>query len=217
MEPPQRPASAKLAWSGIVTSVQPRIRLGRSYNERFHNYFGYLLALNGSIGDETRDFIVAIGPGAHAKHQFRTGDLVSGSGLPVPRPDLEIAELYKASQLTVIERSPDTATSDPPPWLGVPPPIPVYRHRGHRRLESQTYDAICTTCIWGCKMPTEITPDNWKPHVRRYRIETFCYGPLACPRYVAGPARKVPGRGGLIYTEGNAVDKESTSHRTPSE
>jgi hypothetical protein len=55
--------------------------------------------------------------------------------------------------------------------------------------------------------------DQWKPDVRRYRSETFCYGPKSCRLYAAGPARKVPGRKGMVWEEADWVDEEATSHR----
>jgi len=60
--------------------------------------------------------------------------------------------------------------------------------------------------------------DQWNPSRRRYRAETFCYGPRSCPLYKAGPARTVPGRRpGMIYTEADWVDDQATSHRRPDE
>jgi hypothetical protein len=38
-------------------------------------------------------------------------------------------------------------------------------------------------------------------------------GPRSCPFYEPGPARKVPGRRGMTYTEEDWVDIEATSHR----
>ena len=54
---------------------------------------------------------------------------------------------------------------------------------------------------------------DWNPSKRRYRTETFCYGPRACPPYRSGPERKVPGRHGMSYTEEDWVDDEATSRR----
>jgi hypothetical protein len=42
-------------------------------------------------------------------------------------------------------------------------------------------------------MPVEMIIDQWNPSRRRYRTETFCYGPISCPLYEAEPVRKVPG------------------------
>ena len=206
----------KIPWTGVLVSVQPRIRLGRSFDQRSHVYLGYALRVHGKIGEEAREFLVGVGEGAHAKHQFRAGDTVSGEGLPVADPRLETVEFYKVSRLESIhpERKEET---QPPPWLGVPPPLATYRERGHRRLALRTYKEKCSTCIWGCHMAVEMIIDQWNPSHRRYRTETFCYGPRSCPLYSSGPPRKVPGRRGMSYTEEDWIDEEATSRRGPDE
>jgi hypothetical protein len=205
----------KTAWQGVLLSVQPRIRLIRSFDQRSHGYLGYGLRVRGTIGNDAREFLVGVGQGAHAKHQFRAGAVVSGEALSVPDPLLEAVEYYKVSKLKVGQFEPDDAP--PPPWRGVPPPLAVYRERGHRRLAARTFEKQCWSCIWGCRMAVEMIVDQWNPSRRRYRSETFCYGPLSCPFYKAGPARTVPGRRGMTYTEEDWIDDEATSHRRPEE
>lgn len=206
----------KIQWSGALISVQPRIRLSRSFDQRSHTYLGYALRVRGSIGSEVREFLFGIGEGAQAKHHFRAGGAVSGEALPVADPRLEAVEFYKVSNLKITARGFEEETQ-PPPWRGIPPPLPVYRERGHRRLAAQTYQKKCTNCMWGCNMAVEIIIDQWNPGRRRYRTETFCYGPRSCPLYQPGPARKVPGRHGMTHTEEDWVDDEATSHRGPDE
>jgi hypothetical protein len=99
--------------------------------------------------------------------------------------------------------------------LEVPPDLATYRARGHRRLDARTYEAKCTACIWGCRMPVEMIVDHWNPSQKKYRFETFCYGPKSCALYRAGPTRKVPGRKSMSYTEEDWVDEDATSHRGP--
>ena len=79
MTSPSPPGSdkEKILWSGKVISVQPRIRLMRSFDQRSHSYLGYCLQIGGVAGGEGRTFAIGIGKGAHAKHKFRAGDLVS--------------------------------------------------------------------------------------------------------------------------------------------
>jgi hypothetical protein len=208
--------STKIPWSGVITSVQPRIRLLRSFDERSHSYLGYVLRIHGDIGGEQREFAVAVGTVAHAKHQFTVGNHVSGVGVPVADPRLETADLYKVSGVKVGARAAAVDTP-PPPWHGLAPPIETYRKRGHRRLAAGTYERRCTTCIWGCRMPVEMIIDQWKPDIVRHRTETFCYGPLSCPWYKAGPTRKVPGRRGMVWEEPAWLDEEETKHRSPDE
>ena len=178
----------KATWQGTMVSIQPRIRLTRSFDERSHSYLGYALRIQGTIGDEDREFLVGIGKAAHVKHQFRAGDIVSGKAQPVADEKVEPVEFYKVSGLKLIKRT--SPGAPPPPWLSVPPDLTIYRERGHRRLDVRTYQVKCLHCIWGCRMPVEMIIDQWNPSQRRYRFETFCYGPKSCR--CTGPVR--PGR-----------------------
>ena len=211
-----KPDIEKIAWSGRVVAVQPRIRLIRSFDQRNHSYQGYVLRIDGTCGDDAGEFLIAIGKAAHTKHQFHVGMEVSGLSVPVPDPKLEIAGYYKTSRLK-IEKSPEDVQSEAPPFLGVPPDLETYRSRGHRRLATKTYESKCSTCIWGCRMPVEIIVDHWNPSNKRYRFETFCYGPKSCPLYRAGATRNVPGRQGMTWEEEDWVDEDGTAHRGPDE
>ena len=204
--------SDKLNWQGTMLSIQPRIRLTRSFDQRSHSYLGYALRIQGTIDDEEREFSIGIGQAAQAKHKFQAGDVLSGRAEPVVDPKMEPVDIYKVSGLKVIERAGEQDSS-PPPWLGVPPELPIYRERGHRRLDAKTYSAHCSTCIWGCRMPVEMIIDQWNPSQKRYRFETFCYGPKSCSRYRPGPTRKVPGRKGMSWKEEDWIDEEATAHR----
>jgi len=205
---------SKTTWSGRVVSVQPRIRLIRSFDERHHSYQGYVLRVDGTCGDESGEFQIAVGKASHEKHQFRAGMEVSGLAVPVPDARFETAGFYKVSGLKVMKAAEGEPFADPPLY-GVPPDLETYRSRGHRRLDTRTYESKCSTCIWGCRMPVEMIIDQWNPSKKRYRFETFCYGPKSCPIYRAGPTRKVPGRKGMSYTEEDWVDEDATSHRGP--
>jgi len=125
---------------------------------------------------------------------------------------LEILEFYKVSKLKIVRK---TVQKDytTPPWHGVPPDLETYRSRGHRRLDARTYEAKCISCIWGCKMAVEMIIDQWNPSQKKYRQETFCYGPKSCKFYKPGPTRKVPGRKGMTWEEEDWVDEEETRHR----
>jgi hypothetical protein len=206
-------ATAKIPWHGHVRSVQPRIRLLRSFDERSHLYLGYNLLIDGRIADEQRQFWVAIGKAAQAKHQLRVGDEVSGKGVAVGDPRMEAAELYKISALKLISRPGSDGTVTGPPWHSLAPELPTYRERGHRRLAAKTYDDKCLSCMWGCRMPVEMVIDHWNPRQRRYRFETWCYGPKSCTACRSGPKRKVPGRKGMSYTEEDWIDEDATAHR----
>lgn len=207
-----RAKASKIAWSGEVLSVQPRIRLMRSFDERYHSYLGYVLHINGICGDREEEFQIAIGKAAHEKHQFHAGMEVSGLAVPVPDLRLETAGFYKASGIKILKDAEGDLFSDSS-FHGVPPDLETYRNRGHLRLSSRTFDSKCFTCIWGCRMAVEMVIDQWNPSRKRYRFETFCYGPKSCPVYRSGPVRKVPGRKGMSYTEEDWIDEDATSHR----
>ena len=206
----------KIVWSGQVVSVQPRIRLTRSFDERTHSYLGYCLLVEGVIDVEAREFSIGIGKGAHQKHQFQVGDEVCGESVPVADERKEPVEFYKTSKLKVLKRSGDEARSSPP-WHGVPVDLDSYRARGHRRLSARTYESKCRSCVWGCRMPVVMIVDQWQPGKKRYRFETFCYGPKSCRSYKPGPIRRVPGRHGMVWEEPDWVDEEATAHRGPDE
>jgi hypothetical protein len=76
-------SSEKIAWSGRLVAVQPRIRLLRSFDQRHHNYLGYVLRVDGTRDDEAGELLVAVGKAAHAKHSFQVGMAVSGRSVPV--------------------------------------------------------------------------------------------------------------------------------------
>ena len=207
-----RPEGGKVPWSGKIISIQPRIRLTRSFDQRSHTYLGFTLAIEGVVGGDERTITVGIGKEAQAKHQFKAGDVASGKSEQVQDPKTEVSEYYKTSELKIVERG--TQRGDPvPPWHGVPPVLEVYRERGHRRLDPRTYESKCRPCIWGCRMPVEMIIDQWNPKKKKYRFETFCYGPKSCPFYRAGPTRKVPGRKGMTWEEEDWVDEDAVSHR----
>jgi hypothetical protein len=140
-------ADNKLSWQDIVIGVQPRIRLTRSFDQRYHTYSGYTLRLQGEIGDEEGEFQVGIGAAAQAKHQFQVGDRVSGRSAPVINLQMEPVDYYKTAGLKLIQRAQGDEYM-PPPWYDAPPELEVYRWRGHRRLNAQTYAAKCGGCIW---------------------------------------------------------------------
>lgn len=209
-------ADNKLAWQGTIIAVQPRIRLTRSFDERYHSYLGYMLRLQGQLDGEEGEFLIGIGKAAQAKHQFQVGDRVGGRSEPVADSRLDPVGYYKTVGLKVMQRT-ASEEQDPPPWHGVPSTLEVYRERDHRRLSARTYSSKCSSCIWGCQMAVEMIVDHWNPQQRRYRYETFCYGPKSCPFYKAGPTRKVPGRKGMVWEEEDWVDAEATLHRTMDE
>ncbi len=202
----------KLTWSGIVVTVQPRIRLLRSFDQRHHSYLGYALQIDGMIDGSSGNFWVGIGQSLHAKHSIQAGDTVEGFCLQVADPDLEWVAYYRVSGFKVVSRA-SLDFRGSPPWVGLAPALEVYRKRGHRRLAVQTYEGSCGSCIWGSRMAVQMIIDQWNPSNQKFRQETFCYGPKSCGFYRPGPSRKVPGRKGMSWTEEDWVDEDATSHR----
>ena len=206
--------SGKLAWQGTLLAVQPRIRLLRSFDEIHHAYLGYALRVDGHIDGESECFSLGIGKAAQARFAFRVGLRVEGFCEPVADPLKETVDYYKVSGLALLDDT-EPSNETTPPWFGVPPALEEYRTRGHRRLDPRTYKSKCSQCIWGCHMPVEMIVDHWNPSKKRYRDETFCYGPKSCPLYRAGPNRKVPGRNGAVWIEEDWVEQDMTAHRGP--
>ena len=202
----------EILFQGMVVSIQPRIRLSRSFDQRSHVYLGYALLVHGLFDKDTTEHWIGIGKAAQARHQFQAGINIVGVCRAVADPRMEAVEFYKAARMegSFRERIQD---EQPPPRHGIPPALEKYRERGHRRLAVQTYEKACLSCIWGCKMAVEMILDQWKPHLRKYRYETFCYGPKSCKLYKAGPTRKVPGRRGMSWEEEDWVDEEATGGR----
>ncbi len=202
----------KLKWKGQLLSVQPRIRLLRSFDQRSHTYQGFTLCVKGDVDAKQGVFSVGIGKATQAKYAFQVGYSVEGLCLPVANPNLESVEYYEVSALQILQRTTAEALN-PPPWHGVPPLIETYRERGPRRLAQKTFESKCSPCIWAADMAVQMIIDEWDPSNVKYRRETFCYGPKSCPLYFAGPIRHVPGRKGMVWIEENWVDNQETAHR----
>lgn len=171
----------KMLFEGVVTSIQPRIRVLRSFDRDSPSYLGYALTLLDATSGRT--YSIGIGVGSQQKHQFRVGMTISGSCIAVLEPHLESVDYYRASKLKRLSESPEDRTS--PPWRIAPPPISVYRSLSPRRLSEKAYEKACLSCIWGCRMAVEIITEEG-PEEQRYRMETFCYGPATCKLYVKG-------------------------------
>ena len=47
----------KIVWQGVLLSVQPRIRLTRSFDQRSHTYLGYALKVRDGSAAKTENFL----------------------------------------------------------------------------------------------------------------------------------------------------------------
>lgn len=197
--------SEKLLFHGTIASVKARIRLIRSFDQiPSHQYQGYTLILDGSIGEQTRsDIRIAVGPKAYETHQFRIGDQISGSAIAVADTETEWAEFYKVSGLKLENRAQVTeAAIAPGPNGGIAPPLEQYRAHGHFRLQRATCETKCNRCPFGLTMATQLILDHFDHSKVKWRFETHCYGPHDCPHYKAGPAYRVQGRKSwMVYVD----------------
>jgi hypothetical protein len=89
----------KLSFEGTITSIQPRIRLTRSFDEASHTYLGYAIKIAGTIDAEETNFSIGIGKAAQSKFNFKVNDVISGECQPVSDPDMEPVDYYKVSKL----------------------------------------------------------------------------------------------------------------------
>lgn len=124
-------------FKGTIISIQPRIRLTRSFDEASHTYLGYAITLEGELDNTNTTFSIGIGKAAQTKHQFKVNDVISGECIPVADPDLEPTEYYKFSKLKLITQS-TTISNTSSPWELIPPEPEVYRDKGHCRLAVRT-------------------------------------------------------------------------------
>jgi hypothetical protein len=115
----------KSTFKGIITSIQPRIRLTRSFDEASHTYLGYAIKIAGTIDNQQATFSIGIGKAAQAKYKFKVNDVISGACLPVLDPDMEPVDYYKVSKLAKVAEGEQGNLSAP--WELVAPELEVYR------------------------------------------------------------------------------------------
>lgn len=86
-----------------------------------------MLRIEGTIGEEPGEFLIAVGKAAQEKHRFQTGMVVKGASVPVADPRMETAGYYKTSGLKILQEAPEDVLSGPS-FLGVPPDLRTTRH-----------------------------------------------------------------------------------------
>lgn len=189
-----------LPFAGRITSVQPRVMLTRSFDEKDYSYRGFTLRIDGEVDGVEAQFSVGIGAAVQSRFGFRVNDLVSGRCRPITDKRIESVDYCRASALKKLAQGPEAGQE--PPWEQAPDSLDIYEEEGPRRLSARSYSAKCKSCMWGAKMAVEIIVDHWDPRgPRRYRQETFCFGPRDCRFYKPGPARRVEGRKGMVYVD----------------
>jgi len=205
-------SSTRARWQGELQSVQCRAWVWRyQLDNRTHHHLGFNLWVRGECDGPVGRFIVAVSDRQHAKMQFRIGDVVKGTAWACIEAKHEIADFYRAGGLKVLSRGDAQSDTPGPPFTHLLPPIETYRERGARMLSAKRWRKQCFSCMWANKSAVEIEYNFGK--VKRYRKETFCYGPKSCPLYDMGPPRPVPYiDSGPLMDEG-WMDDLCTEHR----
>lgn len=183
--------SLKVNCQGEIISIQPRTRVWRYITDnRTHYHLGYNLFIEGFCSDGKKQFTVAISEKQQIKGQFRIGDVIEGTAWTKQYEEREFADYYKAGSLNLLNRAagkPETAQ----PWIMVPPAMETYEKRGARLLSKNLWETKCFKCVWANMANVEIQWDFDK-NIKKYRFETFCYGPKFCKFYKMGRPRSVP-------------------------
>lgn len=193
--------SVKINWKGRIVSIQPRTRVWRYVTDnRTHYHLGYNVFIEAPSDEGYEIFSVAISEKQLQKGIYNIGDIISGTAWTKKYPEREYADYYRAGALKIIEKS-AAVEEGICPWTGPLPDLKDYEYRGARMLSESQWKGKCFTCYYANMSNVEIQWDFDKD-IKKYRFESFCYGPKSCKNYKAGRARSVPykGRGSALDT-----------------
>lgn len=183
--------SIKITWHGVIRSIQPRTRVWRYLTDnRTHYHIGYNVFLIYEGEDGLTEFCIAISEKQQQKDAFQIGDTIKGTAWTKKYPEREFADYYRAGALTIEKRAVEPRVTACP-WTGSLPELHVYEERGARMLSKTQWKGKCFTCMWAAMSNVEIQWD-FDRDIKKYRFETFCYGPKSCKYYKMGRARSVP-------------------------
>lgn len=191
----------KIEWNGIVVSIQPRTTVWRYLlDNRTHYHTGYNLFLSGETRGVKAAFSVAISEKQQQKFEFSIGDEVKGTAWTKMREVSDYADYYRAGGIKVFKRAMVKKTLAPP-YIMPPPDMATYEWRGARMLSQSSYKSKCFQCVWATMSAVGIEY-NWGVS-KKYRFESFCYGPKSCKLYKMGKPRAVPYKDlGTRYDDG---------------
>ncbi len=207
----------KIRFKGIVLAVQPRTRVWRYVvDNRSHYYLGYNLFLSGNARGIEKRFSVAISEKQQQKLELRAGDTIKGTAWQKKHEKGEFADFYRAGSLKLLGRKIDSPDSCGPPWTTVSPELETYKQRGARVLCKSRWKSKCFTCVWANMANVEIQWD-FDRDIKKYRFESFCYGPKSCRYYRVGRAPLVPYRNRGSFPDDGAFDEMMTEHRDDDE
>lgn len=198
----ERNNPTKVNWQGTVKSIQPRTTVWRYVlDNRTHSHIGYNLFLDGTVDGEDRQFSVAISEKQQQKGIFCIGDKLSGTAWTKMYSVSDYADYYRAGALKRLAAPEIMEENVPPPWKIPPPDLKTYEYRGARMLSLSRWKGKCFPCVWANMAAVEIEY-NWGI-TKKYRFESFCYGPKSCKFYAMGKPRAVPYKDrGTSYDEG---------------
>lgn len=180
----------KIEWQGTIVSVQPRTSVWRyRLDNRTHYYRGYNIFLDGEVNGAQGRFGVAISEKQQQKMAFRIGDEAKGTAWTKMYDVSDYADYYRAGGLKITKRA-NFSEPAPPPFLIEPLSMENYERRGARMLSAARYKGKCFQCAFASMSAVEIEY-NWGVS-KKYRFESFCYGPFSCKLYKMGRPRAVP-------------------------
>lgn len=204
--------SFKMKWQGRIISIQPRTRVWRYVTDnRTHYHIGYNFFLEGTSDEGLERFVVAVSEKQQLKDDFRIGDIISGTAWTKKYPEREYADYYRAGALKISERS-TVLEETSCPWTGSLPEMEVYADRGARMLSKSRWNGKCFTCYYATMSNVEIQWD-FDRDIKKYRFESFCYGPKSCKHYKPGRDRSVPYKGRDSALDTGWLDDICTENR----
>ncbi|MDQ2087745.1 hypothetical protein RBH29_15045 [Herbivorax sp. ANBcel31] len=209
--------SSKITWEGKVLSIQPRARVWRYLvHNRTHYLLGYNFFIEGFSSNGLENFTVAISEKQQLNSEFRVGDIIKGTAWTKKYEKREFADYYRAGALKLLNREKDEIIIFPPPWIIKPPSMNVYEDRGARILSKNQWKSKCFQCIWANMSNVEIQWDFDKD-IKKYRFESFCYGPKSCKYYKMGRARSVSHKNMGSVLDDGFLDDICTENRDEDE
>lgn len=159
-------------------------------DNRTHYHLGYTIFLVGECEEGLTEFAVAISEKQQEKAGFRMGDKIQGTAWTKKYPNREFSDFYRAGALKLMEKN-NIILESSCPWIGEMPDMKTYEERGARMLSKSLWEGKCFTCYWAAMANVEIQWD-FDRDIKKYRFESFCYGPKSCKNYKPGRARSVP-------------------------
>ncbi len=209
--------TSKICWEGSVEAIQPRTRVWRYVTDnRNHYYLGYNIFLKSVVDNTINKFSIAVSSKQQEKLQLRIGDHISGTAWSKKYKKREFADYYRAGSLKFLERDTKNPERHGPPWAVIPPSLKMYKQRGARILSKSRWKSKCFTCIWANMANVEIQWDFDKD-IKKYRFESFCYGPKSCNYYKMGKPPLVPYKNRGSFPDNGILDDIFTNHRADDE